>query len=81
MSLVLGFYNTAWGGQPDFTLKLCTIVSVPGTIESNTGNPAARAYMGTSAVAERGMVVWIMRLNMRGTEGQEHLYIPRISGS
>ena len=24
--------------------------------ESNTGNPAARAYMGTSAAAERGMV-------------------------
>ena len=37
--------------------------------ESNKGNPAARAYIGTSAAAERGMVTWIMRLNMRGTGG------------
>ena len=31
--------------------------------------------------AERGVVTGFMRLNMRGTEGQDHLYIPRISGS
>ena len=41
-----------------------------GLSESNKGNPAARAYIGTSAAAERGMVTWIMRLNMRVTEGQ-----------
>ena len=35
-------------------------------VESNEGNPAARAYIGTSAATERGMRAWIMRLNMRG---------------
>ena len=38
-------------------------------LESNKGNPAARAYIGTSAAAERCMSAWIMRLNMRGTGG------------
>ena len=41
------------------------------------GNPAARAYIGTSATAERGMVTRIMRLY----EGYGDLYILRISGS
>ena len=41
--------------------------------ESNKGNPAARAYIGTSAAAERGMVTWIMRLNMRGMEGASYV--------
>ena len=45
--------------------------------ESNPGNPAAPAYIGTSAAAERGMGTWIMRLY----EGYGDLYIPRISGS
>ena len=54
--------------------------------ESNKpkGNPAVRAYIGTSAAVERGMVTWVMRLHMRVQRGflrQEHLYIPRISGN
>ena len=46
------------------------------SFESNMGNPAARAYIGTSAAAG-SMVTWIMRLY----EGYGDLYIPQISGS
>ena len=50
--------------------------------DSNKGDPAARVYIGTSAVAERGgMVTWIMRLNMRGTEGFPTLRVSTCSTS